>query len=132
MRTSGSRQGRSRDMALNLPVERGHITDALIHAIGEGRHGLGVVPGLLRQALKRRAWKESIVQCTGEHFAGFADFQTYVASPPPEGLGASIAVIKNIIRNDPEAEELLEQELVGKHGGDRRSRNFKHDNIRLD
>jgi hypothetical protein len=32
-------------MGFNLPVARGQITDSLIHAIGDGKQGLGVVPG---------------------------------------------------------------------------------------
>jgi hypothetical protein len=120
-------------MGLNLPVARGQITDSLTHAISEGKHGLGVVPGLLRQALRHRAWEECVIKCTGRRFSGFPDFPSYVKAPPPEGLGASIELVRSIIRNDAEAVDLLDRALQGKHGGDRKSKNrIKSYNVTLD
>jgi hypothetical protein len=40
-----------------------------------------------------------------------------VTTPPLEGLGSSIEQLKRLVRDDPEALDLLDQAITGKPGG---------------
>lgn len=86
------------------------VIDALRHALGEGEHGLHAFPALLKRVLKERLWRERTVAKT-RRTVMFDRFEKFVVTPPLEGLGASVSVIRNLVRDDIEATALLDAEL---------------------
>lgn len=77
-------------------VIRGQITSALSSALTAGEHGLKVVPGLLQRALKEEAWKEHIVEETGELIPDFPSFGAYVVAAKPKGLGVTMETLEAV------------------------------------
>lgn len=87
--------------------ENGEIIRVLQGAITEGEHGLKVVPGLLKRVIRENRWQERHVEVLGRN-AAFAEFTRFVEEKPPEGLGASVALLKLISRGDAEAIDLID------------------------
>lgn len=119
---------------MNILVVRDQITEFLTRSLQGGKHGLKVVPGFVKRALKEEAWKERTIKCLqGERFPGFPSFEAYVTAPVPEGLGASLDLIGRMIAHDAEAVTLFRKATTGKHGGDRKSsKATKGDIVTLD
>lgn len=91
-------------------IEADLVVERLRHAIGEGSAGLNHVPGLLKRTLKEESWRERVISRTGERVE-FASFVEFVKTPPLEGLGGDIQIIKNLVRDDDEARSLLDAAL---------------------
>lgn len=83
--------------------------------IREGEGGLRHVPEPLKCILRDDCWQERVVKETGERvtFTRFADF---VSTPPLEGLGADLALLRRLLNDDPEALDLLDRACQGKQG----------------
>lgn len=98
--------------AVDLAVYRGQLTNSLGLALRSSKHGLDVIPGLLRLVLDKEAWRERVVIETGERVPGFPAFAAYVAAHPPDGLGASVDLIRRIVgHDDPATLDLLDRAL---------------------
>lgn len=91
--------------------------EALGSALLRGGAALENVPGLLKRLLREEAWREfqPKIGPVVRH-ERFADF---VTTPPVQGLGASVELVRRIVADDVEALDLLDRALQGKHGGDR-------------
>lgn len=98
-------------------IRNDRIVHDLAGAMSKGEHGIGVFPGLLLLTLKEEAWRERVIQYTGEHVQ-FASFSEFMAARPPEGLGTTKRTLENICRDNTEALSRLDQALRGQHGGD--------------
>ena len=94
-----------------------------IQAIADGETSLGQVPLLLRKVLENDAWKEFETKM-GKHVA-YTRFEDFVSTPPLDGLGADMELIKKIASKDIELQELLAKALRDTHGGDRKSENTR-------
>ena len=93
-----------------------HLVDALGSALRRGEHGLSTVPGLLKRVIREESWREFITQ-RGEHVR-HERFVEFVVTPPLRGIGASVELLQDVCRHDPEALDLLDQALqnpVGVH-----------------
>lgn len=73
-----------------------------------GGYGLDSVPGLLKQVVDEDIWRERIVERTGE-VARFSTFEEFVTTPPLEGLGTSMKVLRDLCRQRPEALDALDR-----------------------
>ncbi|MBE0448966.1 MAG: hypothetical protein IBX64_12905 [Actinobacteria bacterium] len=102
-------------MSANNLIEADQIVDALRQSIYRTDGGLNNVPGLLKRLLKEEGWKKRIIERTGE-IVEFDSFSKFVTTPPLEGLGAEINLVKRIISNDKEALDLLDRALQNPHG----------------
>jgi len=104
--------------------------EALGSALLRGGAALENVPGLLKRILREEAWREfqPKIGPVVRH-ERFADF---VTTPPVQGLGASVELVRRIVADDVEALDLLDRALQGKHGGDRKSDRIKRDNVTVD
>ncbi len=102
---------------VNHLVRNRHLVESLEQSLRSGKHGLSVVPGLLKRLLAEESWREFTTQ-RGElvRHERFADF---VTTPPLKGLGADVELIRRVISDDVEALDLLDQALKRQHGGDR-------------
>jgi len=94
---------------MNTDKHNGHLVESLGSALRGGTHAVGVVPALLKRVLAEQSWRQFVTQ-RGERveYQRFADFVTTL---PLKGLGADVGLIKQIIRGDPEAEDMLDQAL---------------------
>lgn len=83
--------------------------EALGSALLRGGAALENVPGLLKRLLREEAWREfqPKIGPVVRH-ERFADF---VTTPPVQGLGASVELVRRIVADDPEAVDLLDQAL---------------------
>ncbi|MFD5508180.1 hypothetical protein ACFWIB_10450 [Streptomyces sp. NPDC127051] len=107
-----------------------HLVDALGSALRSGDHGLKAVPGLLKRVLQEGAWRSFVTQ-RGERVE-YDRFEDFVVRPPLKGLGASVELVRTLIRNDAEALDLFDVAVQGGHGGNRHSDSFKLHNIQLE
>jgi hypothetical protein len=107
----------------NVQVERGYLTQSLGSASHSGEHGFKTVPGLLRLAREKEAWKERVIVQTGEHFEGYATFEEYVRGNPPKGLGTDMETLKRLVVDDIELRDWIDIEMARARpkGGDRKS-----------
>jgi hypothetical protein len=91
------------------------VVDSLRSALSQGKTGLGDVPAMLKIVLKEQAWKDRVIVATGEH-TSFERFEDFAKAAPLAGLGADLALIKRIVRDDPEALDLLDQATENPEG----------------
>jgi hypothetical protein len=57
----------------------------------------------------------------GEDWVRYERFVDFVTTPPTQGIGASVDLVRRIVGADTEALDLLDQAVQGAHGGDRLS-----------
>lgn len=77
--------------------------------INHGGAALGMVPSFLKRVLREEAWR-----CFQPRMGPLVEHQRFVdfvTAPPLGGLGASVDLIRNLVRDDPEAVDLLDQAL---------------------
>ena len=96
---------------MNRLVWNDGLVDSLRSALAQGQSGLGGVPPMLKAVLRDAAWKDRVIEQTGEHIT-FNHFEDFVIAQPLEGLGADLALIRKLVRDDPEALDLLDRETV--------------------
>lgn len=77
------------------------LVDALGSALRSGDHGLKAVPGLVKRVLAEDAWRSFVTQ-RGE-LIEYEQFEDFVTTLPLKGLGASVALVRTLVQNDPEA-----------------------------
>jgi len=94
-------------------------------------HGASVFPGAIAAIIRSQAWK-------GYEFRGkvveATSFQEFVEAKPPKGLGTTIDDLMALCKKHPVVVELIDQAVQGdsSRGGDRRSENFKVDNVHFE
>ncbi|MDX3550096.1 hypothetical protein PV724_47425 [Streptomyces europaeiscabiei] len=106
----------------------------LVQALGSGirstGNGLADLPALLRRVMEEEAWR-SFVTPMGK-LVEYDRFVDFVTTPPSQGLGATVDLMRKIVADDPVASDLLDQALQNPNGGDRRSADFSLDNIQTE
>lgn len=94
-----------------MPVDRlrenDQVVTALQHALGEGEHGLNVVPELIKRVLREARWQDRASDRLGREVA-FEAFVDFIHEPPPEGLGTTVELVLRICGGDEEAQSLIE------------------------
>jgi hypothetical protein len=71
---------------------------------------LGNIPGLLKRVLKEEMWRKREL----DHPARIVEherFEDWVTAKPLDGIGATVDMIRNLVRDDVEACDLLDREL---------------------
>ena len=101
------------------------VVSSLGSALQMGGSALEDVPGLLAKVLDEELWREFKTP-RGE--ARHDSFESFVTTPPTQGLGTSVALIRRIVSDDPKARDLLDQALQRPAGGDTRSHNATNGN----
>lgn len=99
--------------------ERAGLVATVSSALARGEHTLAVLPDLIRQMLETDAWKEFETKL-GQHVT-YERFEEFVENPPLAGLGASIELVRRIVKDDPVARNKLDEVLQRTGGGDQRS-----------
>jgi hypothetical protein len=73
-----------------------------------GGYDLESVPTLLKQVVDGDLWRERLVERTGE-VARFSTFEDFVTTPPLEGLGSSMKLLRDLCRQRPDALDALDR-----------------------
>ena len=84
------------------------VVSSLGSALQMGGSALEDVPGLLAKVLDEELWREFKTP-RGE--ARHDSFESFVTTPPTQGLGTSVALIRRIVGDDPKARDLLDQAM---------------------
>lgn len=95
-------------------VRNRHLVESLERSLRSGKHGLSVVPGLVKQILREESWREFTTQ--RDELVRHDRFADFVAAAPLKGLGATLDLIERIVASDLEAVELLRAALKEKPG----------------
>jgi hypothetical protein len=91
-----------------------NLVESLGSALRSSEHGLSAVPGLLRQVLADESWREFVTQL-GDHVT-HERFTDFVETPPLEGLGSDVDMVRRVVADDPELLDLLDQALARRQG----------------
>jgi hypothetical protein len=92
----------------NILVRNGTKVDMLSRSIREGAASLDNIPSLIRQIIEEQMWREHLHQKTGEVFR-FDSFKEFVVTPPPEGLGTTVATLIRLCADDPLVVDLIDE-----------------------
>lgn len=95
-------------------------------AINEGAAGLSDVPALLRRVIEEDRWRE---RQTKMGVARFRYFEEFVSTPPLDGLGASIDILKRLCEDDKDALDLIDQAIKRPDGRRPKQRDLTVDNV---
>lgn len=114
-------------MPNELVINGNHI-QSLSKLLGSSEHSLDLVPQLIVKIVDNNMWQEYIVPRTGE-IVTFDDFAEFVKTPPLEGLGVTMEVLKRLCRDNPAAMDAIDRATARANGGDRRSEGFSHNNV---
>lgn len=87
-------------------------------------HSLEKIPELVKRIIREEMWKQHLFEKTGEVFQ-FENFQAFVETHPPDGLGTTIENIWHLCREDQEAQDLIDQATQRKVGAPKGSQNAK-------
>ncbi len=105
------------------------VIEYLRAAIFDGKCGLRDVPELVKQIIREDLWRTRVLPKSGEKIE-FTSFAEFLAAAPPEGLGADYQTLRKLCFDDPQTLELLELTRASRaQGGDRRSADFKDNNV---
>jgi hypothetical protein len=128
----GSKRGWTRPPTQEeaLLAQRTNAVADVLRALRGAGSGLAALPGALQRAFKLRAWEE--FQTPLGALTRQATFIAWVKADPPFGLGATCDYLRDLIDEDIELLAIFDQETRGGHGGDRRSKAIKMDNIHLE
>lgn len=106
--------------------ERADLVDTVGTALTRGEHTLTVLPDLIKRLLQEDAWRDFETKM-GKRVT-YTRFEDFVVAKPLAGLGANIALIERIVKDDPETLLLLRKVL--KRQGERTDLDSDfHDNI---
>lgn len=88
--------------------ENDAVVTALRTSIYQGTDGLGTAIKAIKRVLKEGCWRDRIDRRTGNRVT-FERFAEFMSTPPLEGLGTDARTLRNLLRDDPEALDLLDQ-----------------------
>lgn len=108
----------------NQATVNGSYIDELRDALSMGGTSLTTFPALLKCVIREGRWRR--YKTPRLRFDGPGSFEEFVTGAPPDRLGTTIRAVRNLIRDDPEAIELLDRALEHKPG----ERNDLYDNIK--
>jgi hypothetical protein len=97
-----------KEMKKEILVRNGTKVDMLSRSIREGAANLDNIPSLIRQIIEEQMWREHLHQETGELFR-FDSFKEFVETPPPDGLGTTVATLIRLSVDDPLVVDLIDE-----------------------
>lgn len=101
----------------------GTVFRALTRNLADGESSLDEVPGLLKRMITENMWQEYTVPESGK-LVTFERFEEFVTTPPLEGLGTTMEVLRALCQRHEDVLVLLDRitrKTLEEHGGDRRS-----------
>jgi hypothetical protein len=94
---------------VSTPKGNAVLVEALGSALRRGGNALEDVPDLLKRVLEEKSWREFVTP-RGE-LVQHARFVDFVTTPPTQGIGASVDLVRRIVGSDAKALDLLDQAL---------------------
>lgn len=101
-------------MMQRTPEANNVLVESLGSSLRRGGSSLESVPGLLKQVLREESWREFVTR--RDELVRHERFVDFVSAEPLRGLGASVGLIKRIVSDDAEANDLLDQALKNPTG----------------
>lgn len=99
----------------NNPKEAWQIANALQKSMAEGEHGLAAVPKLVVKVVSEELWRE--IYCEPiKQTVKFKSFVEFVTSGLPEGLGATVRLLKNLCADNPAALDAIDMATANQPG----------------
>lgn len=92
---------------MSTPKGNAVLVEALGSALRRGGNALEDVPDLLKRVLAEESWREFVTP-RGE-LVRHERFVDFVITPPTQGIGASVDLVRRIVGSDTEALDLLDQ-----------------------
>lgn len=90
----------------NILKERATKVEDAYRLLQGNKDGLGNIPGILRQLVSLKVWE-------GYDWRGktvtFGTFREFVETPPPEGLGTTVAELVSFCKNYPEIADEIDR-----------------------
>ena len=83
----------------------------------------------IKAIIEFRAWEKRV---HGGRVFELKSFRELITAKPHAGWGEDPKKIEAVIKDDGEVLALFQQHMVGEHGGDRKSEDFKPNNVSLD
>ena len=88
---------------------RANLVDLLGSSLSDGGHAIAHAPKLLRRVLEEDAWRDFETKL-GTRVQP-RSFEEFVTTPPLQGLGASIDLVRRIVADDPVTANMLDEAL---------------------
>ncbi len=111
-------------------IHNGQLVAGLMEAMLDGERSLSSIPKLVKKIISERMWEDFYIDRTKQH-VNPKSFMEFVSAQPMEGLGIDLELLERICRDDEDAMKLIHKVTIGSHGGDRKSKNIKIDNVNL-
>jgi hypothetical protein len=90
-------------------IQNDNITSSLYQLISYGGTGLAQVPALLKRCLKESCWRRRYQQIR-KQVIEFASFEDFVNTAPPNGLGCTVRLIKQLCVDHLDVLDLIDKE----------------------
>jgi hypothetical protein len=100
---------------VSTPKGNAVLVEALGSALRRGGNALEDVPDLLKRVLEEESWREFVTP-RGE-LVRHERFVDFVTTAPTQGIGASVDLVRRIVKDDPESLDLLDRALQNAEGG---------------
>jgi hypothetical protein len=106
-------------MAIDVLGANDMFVSMLRDSLRSGVAGLEDVPMLLKGVIKDDRWKERRIKPGS--IVRFQRFEEFVEARPLEGLGCTVATLRRVCGDDPEALDMLDRAIQAteRRGGDR-------------
>jgi hypothetical protein len=105
-------------MPVDVFLENDTFVCQLRDALAEGVAGLGDVPMLLKRIIDEDRWQHRKIKTGAE--PDFVRFEDFVKTPPLEGLGADIEMLRRMCRDDKVALDMIGEAIKkGEKQGER-------------
>ena len=96
---------------MNKLVHAGQIVNSLSCDLRYGSRSVVRIPEFVTQVINDELWRDRIDEMTRRH-EHFDSFEEFVTTHPTRGLGATVAMLRNLCRDVPAATEAIERVLA--------------------
>ena len=100
-------------------IERGQLCQTTIESLYEATGGLRQFPALLKKVIATRAWERRTVH---GKVVELGSLRELITAKPVSGWGEDPSKVEAVIRDDPEALAAFREAMLGREGGDKRSK----------
>jgi hypothetical protein len=102
----------------NRDVLNGQLVRDVQQTLRDADWNLNDLPKFLKNIIQQEAWKRRVLPnpLPGESHVEFQSFRRFVTDPLIKGLGTTVDHLKNICRDDDEAQDLIDHALQEKPG----------------
>ena len=100
----------------NSPLRNEVIVRDFRTLLERKQSGLAEIPGALKRILSQECWRCRELPERRGKLVEFSRFVDFITTPPLEGLGATVPLLRNLLRGDLEALDLFDKATTGRQG----------------